>query len=287
MQVTRAPFCYGSHTRGTIPRKSALFPRSRDRSPRKNANLGVHENHDRYRRLVCRRPTASCVPWRRPRNGSAASVTSPYADPPRLSQHCCPTYPEIRLSLLAAAKSSWNTASPSFSAGPAYRDRGAAWARGANAYCLRRNLRFTTSYHTQFPQYLRGALSPFPSRFPTGLHRFHVAAARCMVSTLSLRTELQGRGFKNLAAWRPRRGTPSCSSRSEGFLEHASPHRRLRRPGSRWRRMSRRFCGCRGTAAKIVIGDGPERARLQAQYPDTKFTGFRFAEDLGRPPGGG
>jgi glycosyltransferase involved in cell wall biosynthesis len=32
--------------------------------------------------------------------------------------------------------------------------------------------------------------------------------------------------------------------------------------------------------SKIVIGDGPERARLQAQYPGTQFTGFRFGEDL-------
>ena len=32
--------------------------------------------------------------------------------------------------------------------------------------------------------------------------------------------------------------------------------------------------------SKIVIGDGPERARLQAHYPGTVFTGFRFAEDL-------
>jgi glycosyltransferase involved in cell wall biosynthesis len=31
---------------------------------------------------------------------------------------------------------------------------------------------------------------------------------------------------------------------------------------------------------KIVIGDGPERARLQAQYPAAVFTGFRFAEEL-------
>jgi glycosyltransferase involved in cell wall biosynthesis len=32
--------------------------------------------------------------------------------------------------------------------------------------------------------------------------------------------------------------------------------------------------------SKIVVGDGPERARLEAQYPQTRFTGFRFGEDL-------
>jgi glycosyltransferase involved in cell wall biosynthesis len=34
--------------------------------------------------------------------------------------------------------------------------------------------------------------------------------------------------------------------------------------------------------SKIVVGDGPERARLEKQYPDAKFTGYRFGEDLAR-----
>ena len=32
--------------------------------------------------------------------------------------------------------------------------------------------------------------------------------------------------------------------------------------------------------SKLLIGDGPERARLQQQYPDAVFAGFRFGEDL-------
>ena len=36
------------------------------------------------------------------------------------------------------------------------------------------------------------------------------------------------------------------------------------------------------SGSKIVVGDGPERARLEAQYPDASFLGFRFGEDLAR-----
>jgi 1,2-diacylglycerol 3-alpha-glucosyltransferase/glucuronosyltransferase len=36
------------------------------------------------------------------------------------------------------------------------------------------------------------------------------------------------------------------------------------------------------SGSKIVIGDGPERARLQAQHPGVVFAGYRFAEDLAR-----
>ena len=34
------------------------------------------------------------------------------------------------------------------------------------------------------------------------------------------------------------------------------------------------------SGTKLVIGDGPERPRLQAQYPDAVYAGFRFGEDL-------
>jgi glycosyltransferase involved in cell wall biosynthesis len=32
--------------------------------------------------------------------------------------------------------------------------------------------------------------------------------------------------------------------------------------------------------SKLVVGDGPERARLEAQYPAAHFAGYRFGEDL-------
>ncbi len=40
------------------------------------------------------------------------------------------------------------------------------------------------------------------------------------------------------------------------------------------------FLKMRWGGAKLVVGDGPERARLQACYPDAVFAGYRFGEDL-------
>src|SRR5450755_3642526 len=93
----------------------------------------------------------------------------------------CPTYPEIRLSLLprrlvrqyigAFAPQALHIATE----GPL--------GLAARRYCLRHNLRFTTSYHTQFPQYVRARL-PVPLALSYwALHRFHGAGVRCMVST--------------------------------------------------------------------------------------------------------
>ena len=71
----------------------------------------------------------------------------------------------------------------------------------ARRFCVRSGMRFTTSYHTQFPQYLR-ARFPIPAQVSyRALRRFHGAGARCMVSTARCGGDLATHGFKNLATW--------------------------------------------------------------------------------------
>jgi len=189
----------------------------------------------------------------------------------------CPTYPEIRLSLLPRKLVERNI--DEFNPQALHIATEGPLGLAARRYCLRHQMRFTTSYHTQFPQYLR-ARFPIPIAFSYwALHRFHGAAVRCMVSTVSLRNELQARGFKNLAAWRRGVDTELFKPGSKDFLT-------LPRPIAAYvgrvavEKNVEAFLRMPWEGSKIVIGDGPERARLQAQYPGTMFTGFRFAEDL-------
>jgi glycosyltransferase involved in cell wall biosynthesis len=189
----------------------------------------------------------------------------------------CPTYPEIRLSLLP--RKLVEKSIESFSPQALHIATEGPLGLAARRYCLRRRLRFTTSYHTQFPQYLR-ARFPIPIAFSYwALHRFHGAAVRCMVSTQSLRNELQARGFKNLAAWRRGVDTDLFKPGAKDFLS-------LPRPIAAYvgrvavEKNVEAFLRMPWDGSKLVIGDGPERARLQSLYPGTTFTGFRFAEDL-------
>ena len=146
---------------------------------------------------------------------------------------------------------------------------------------MRYGMRFTTSYHTQFPQYLR-------ARFPVplglsyrGLRWFHGAAARCMVSTSSVRRDLAAHGFKNLAAWR--RGVDT-----EVFRPYPKAFLALPRPVAAYvgrvavEKNIEAFLKMAWSGSKIIIGDGPERARLERQYPDANFIGYRYGEDLAR-----
>ena len=189
----------------------------------------------------------------------------------------CPTYPEIRLSLFP---------------GPAVRRRIADFAPNAvhiategplglaaRRACLRGGLRFTTSYHTQFPQYLR-ARYPIPQAASYGLLRwFHGAAVRCMVSTASVRRDLGARGFSNLSSWRRGVDTELFRPRDKNAL-------RLPRPIAAYvgrvavEKNVDAFLRMPWQGSKVVIGDGPERARLQARFPEARFLGFRYGEDL-------
>jgi hypothetical protein len=60
----------------------------------------------------------------------------------------------------------------------------------ARRYCMTRRRKFTTSYHTRFPEYLSARL-PVPS-WPLAalMRRIHAAAAGTMISTRTLEDEL-------------------------------------------------------------------------------------------------
>jgi glycosyltransferase involved in cell wall biosynthesis len=189
----------------------------------------------------------------------------------------CPTYPEIRLSL--PPRRHIDRLISTFDPQALHIATEGPLGLAVRRHCVRHKMRFTTSYHTQFPQYLRARL-PIPLGFSYWvLHRFHGAATRCMVSTPSLRSDLTSRGFRNLATWRRGVDTELFKPGRKDFLK-------IPRPIAAYvgrvavEKNVEAFLGMPWHGSKIVIGDGPERARLEAGHPGTLFTGFRFAEDL-------
>jgi glycosyltransferase involved in cell wall biosynthesis len=191
----------------------------------------------------------------------------------------CPTYPEIRLSLLPGKGVA--RAIDAFAPQALHIATEGPLGLAARRHCLRHGLRFTTSYHTQFPQYLR-ARFPIPvGASYRALRWFHAAGVRCMVSTASVRKDLTLRGFKNLYAWRRGVDTEVFKPLPKEFLE-------LPRPIAAYvgrvavEKNIDAFLQMPWSGSKIVIGDGPERVRLQAQHPETVFAGYRFDQDLAR-----
>ncbi|MGA8706046.1 MAG: glycosyltransferase family 1 protein [Steroidobacteraceae bacterium] len=191
----------------------------------------------------------------------------------------CPTYPEIRVAVLPGRTLAQRISSFQPQALHIATEGPLGWS--ARRYCLKRGLRFTTSYHTQFPQYLKSRL-PIPLWASyAALRRFHGSAERCMVSTPTVARELAARGFRNLARWPRGVDTQLFRPRDKVFLQLARPIAAYVGRLAIEKNVDA-FLQMAWTGSKLVIGDGPERARLEAQYPGARFAGFRFGEDLAK-----
>lgn len=189
----------------------------------------------------------------------------------------CPTYPEIRLSLFPFNKVERTILD--FAPQALHIATEGPLGLSARKFCVRRGLRFTTSYHTRFPQYLRARLPiPVETSYQI-LRRFHAVAARCMVSTDSLHSELAAHGFKNLASWQRGVDTELFKPGRKDFLDMPRPIAAYVGRIAVEKNIGA-FLRMPWPGSKIVIGDGPERVRLQQQFPDAVFAGYRFGEHL-------
>jgi glycosyltransferase involved in cell wall biosynthesis len=152
----------------------------------------------------------------------------------------------------------------------------------ARAICIKRRIPFTTSFHTRFPEYVK-ARFPF---VPLGLvysflRWFHGPAKAVMVATPSLQQEMESHGFHNLKIWS--RGVDVEQFRP--IADAALPF-----PKPIWLSVGRvaveknleEFLSLDLPGTKVIVGDGPARVSLEKKYPDAKFLGPKFGEDLVR-----
>jgi glycosyltransferase involved in cell wall biosynthesis len=191
-----------------------------------------------------------------------------------------PTYPEIRLALFPRTR--LGRIVDEFAPDAIHIATEGTIGMSARAICLARNLPFTTSFHTRFPEYVH-------RRFPivsTGavyrfLRWFHAPAASIMVATPSLKDELEANGFGNLRIWT--RGVDVGHFRP-------IPDASMPFPRPIWLYVGRIAVEKNVEAllkldlpgTKVVIGEGPARAQLARAYPETKFLGAKSGEDLVR-----
>ena len=197
--------------------------------------------------------------------------------PDRFHTLPCPTYPEIRLSLLPSARLSHMLKLFAPDAIHLVTEGPLGWA--ARAFCLKRGIPFTSAYHTRFPEYVRARV-----RIPLAwsyafVRRFHAPSAAVLVVAQSIRDELASWGFRNLVPWsrgvdiaafrpRPREahdgarpiwlyaGRVAIEKNIKAFLD-------LDLPGTKW-----------------VVGGGPQLAELKRRYKGIQFFGTVDTKEL-------
>jgi glycosyltransferase involved in cell wall biosynthesis len=152
----------------------------------------------------------------------------------------------------------------------------------ARAICLKRKIPFTTSFHTRFPDYVHARFPIVPeSAVYSFLRWFHGPARTLMVATPSLKLELEAHGFRNVRIW-------SRGVDVEKFRPIPDASLPFQRPI--WLSVGRiaveknieAFLDLDLPGTKVIIGDGPARARLERRYPKAQFLGPKLGEDLVR-----
>lgn len=153
------------------------------------------------------------------------------------------------------------------------------WA--ARSVCKERGLPFLTWYHSHFQLYVDVRLHGLMRPIFAFIRRFHDAASHTMVSTESLKRELESTGFKNLLVMplgvdtklftrNPAPLLPSLPKPVFVYFSRLAPEKspeeflKLKLPGT-----------------KLVIGPGPLRKKLERKYgKENKFVGPKKGQEL-------
>lgn len=189
----------------------------------------------------------------------------------------CPTYPEIRLAFRPLPRIARML--KGFEPDAIHIATEGTLGMAARRYCLRAKLPFTTSYHTQFPEYVR-ARAPIPLVLSYAhLRRFHGAAERTMVATASMQRQLEARGFSRLARWSRGVDVKLFRPQSTNLFDLPKPISMYMGRVAVEKNVSA-FLSLVVSGTKVVVGDGPARADLQRKHPDVVFTGYKFGEEL-------
>ena len=115
-----------------------------------------------------------------------------YITPESFSTLPCPSYPSIRLAI--CPKNKVSRMLDEFKPDAVHIATEGPLGQAARTYCIKLNIKFTTSYHTQFPEYLR-LRAPIPISWTYAfLRRFHEKAVCTMVPTPSQQQRLIDRG---------------------------------------------------------------------------------------------
>jgi len=185
----------------------------------------------------------------------------------------CPTYPDIRLALAGSGSVGDRIATRRPHAVHIATEGPLGLA--ARRWCLRRGHAFTTAYHTHFPLYLSRRTHLPAAWFWTYFRWFHRPSRSILVSTPTVARQLAEQGLAQTRRWT--RGVDLSR-----FNRDAQPHAliaSLPRPILLYvgriavEKNIEAFLDCRHGGSKIVVGTGPDLARLKRRYPDVSFTG--------------
>ena len=196
-----------------------------------------------------------------------------------------PTYPDIRLAPFAKADVERRIVK--FGPEAVHIATEGPLGQAARALCLKWGMPFTTSYHTKFPEYIKARFPFIPLAWPYKFVRnFHNSGGKTMVTTPSMVTFLNERGFTNLAAWA--RGVDTEQFHPNKRFNPDDVYAGLARPifvnvgRVAVEKNIEAFLKLDLPGSKVIVGDGPQLEQLKKKYPKAHFLGAKFEHELAR-----
>ena len=192
----------------------------------------------------------------------------------------CPGYPEIRLAL--APRFRLRKVLGAFKPDLVHISTEGPIGWSARAWCLKHRVPFTTAFHTRFPEYVAARTNLSPDLIWPIMRRFHKGSRVVLTATQSLRDELESRGIHPTRLW-------SRGIDHDIFHLQQGKHPALQdivKPillsvgRVAVEKNLEAFLDADVPGTKVVVGDGPARAALEAQYPDAIFLGTRQGAEL-------
>lgn len=191
-----------------------------------------------------------------------------------------PSYPEIRLSLLPGRK--LGRLIREFRPDYVHIATEGSLGLAGKRYLDKRDLPYTTSLHTKFPEYVNERIPLIKVKWGYAfLSWFHNAASSIFVTTKSMYEELKDNGLdsEKMVVWG--RGVDA------EFLK-PDPQRTTDKENPILMYVGRlaveknlsAFLDLQLPGLKVLVGDGPQAAELKKRYPDVEFVGYKYGAEL-------
>lgn len=159
----------------------------------------------------------------------------------------------------------------------------------ARKHCRKNNIKFTTSYHTQFPDYIVSRIpnwlvfikQPIKNLAIFIIRKFHNSSSAVLVTTNSIKKELE--------EWNITAPILPFTRGVDKAIFNPSPVDKthdLKRPIALYvgrlavEKNIEAFLSIPWEGSKLIVGDGPDFHKLKSAYPDAHFVGKKSGQDL-------
>jgi glycosyltransferase involved in cell wall biosynthesis len=190
-----------------------------------------------------------------------------------------PIYPEIRLALFSQYRIARQLKELNPDVVCIVTEGPLGWV--ARSVCKKQGIPFISWYHSHFPLYIEARFQGFLKPITDIIRRFHASAVRTMVSTESLKQELEAMGYTNLVLMPlgvdtklfTRNPAPPLASLTKPVFVYFSRLAIEKNPEE--------FLTLDLPGTKLVIGDGPLRKQLEEKYGHNHtFVGYKHGQEL-------